>query len=103
MTLTDMTHFIEMLPVFFGKVRNGLSLTELAELEASMPNICTCADVPKIFSALDSNSNGKIELREFSEWFIAGSMRSAEKQVSVQGADPFLSASPLFQYYNSLL
>ena len=55
----------------------------MAELEASMPNICTRADVPNIFSALDANKNGKIELREFSEWFIAGSLRPVAKQVRV--------------------
>ena len=63
------------------RVKLALKPEEVAELELSLPNICTTEDAPKVFRALDGNGNGKIEMREFSDWFVAGSIRSAKQQV----------------------
>ena len=81
MTENDLRDIFIKLPIFYEKVKLALKPEEVAELELSLPNICTTEDAPKVFRALDGNGNGKIEMREFSDWFVAGSIRSAKQQV----------------------
>ena len=83
MEISDIADVFCKLPIFYEKVKTALKPKEIQQLEVSLPNICTAADVPNVFRALDGNGNGKIEMREFSDWFVAGSIRSAEQQVNL--------------------
>ena len=55
----------------------------------SLPNICTFDDAPHVFAALDGNGNGKVEMREFSDWFVAGSIRTPEQQMIFAAKSPY--------------
>ena len=84
MTMNDVGDVFRKLPIYYEKVKSALNSKEATELELSLPNICTVADAAKVFRALDANGNGKIEMREFSDWFVAGSIRTPQQQVRTE-------------------
>ena len=79
----------EILPSEFERIKNSCSPEEVSEIGLSLPNICNQSDAPRVFAALDEDKSGSIDMDEFIQWFVAGSLRDPHKQVAFAGRSPF--------------
>ena len=79
----------EVLPNEFAQIKMNCTPEEISEIELSMPNICTREDAPRVFSALDEDKSGSIEMDEFIQWFVAGSLRDSKKQMAFAAKNAF--------------
>jgi Ca2+-binding EF-hand superfamily protein len=79
----------DILPTQYDNIKETCSPEEAAEICSSLSNICTREDAPRVFQALDEDESGSIDIDEFIQWFVAGSLRDPSKQVEFAGRSAF--------------
>lgn len=82
-------NIFEVLPAEFERIKESCSPEEINEITVSLPNICNRDDAPRVFDALDEDKSGSIDIDEFIQWFVAGSLRDPHKQVAFAGRSAF--------------
>ena len=79
----------DILPLEFERIKSSCSPEEIDEIAVSLPNICNRGDSKRVFEALDEDRSGLIDMDEWIQWFVAGSLRDPSKQVAFAGKSPF--------------
>ena len=82
-------NIFDVLPAEFERIKESCSPEEINEITTSLPNICNRDDAPRVFDALDEDKSGSIDIDEFIQWFVAGSLRDPHKQVAFAGRSAF--------------
>ena len=79
----------DVLPREFMRIQSICTPEEVSEISMSLPNICTQEDAPRVFNALDSDKSGSIDMDEWIQWFVAGSLRDGAKQMAFAAKSAF--------------
>ena len=97
-------NIFDILPTEFERIEKNCSPEEISEIALSLPNICTRDDAQRVFDALDEDKSGMIDMDEWIQWFVAGSLRDPTKQLAFAGKSAFnlrltVSVTILIIYY----
>ncbi len=81
--------FFRILPKQYSRIENICTPDEKTEIAQSLPNICTDGDAQRVFNALDTDQSGFIDMDEWIQWFVAGSLRDPQKQMAFASKSAF--------------